>query len=154
MQKLLLISAVSLSAAYASAINKTVTFQGLDTNQNICMLRLDAEVDDGVEESQKTIYAQLSINGYTFRNIDLKLNDSNPEIVGIKSLQIDDGGKKYHQVIGAPITIGNIGLVELSGLIKTDAAGSPEKYEVQAKGGVLNWWRKKYSCSDLQIVKD
>lgn len=56
-------------------------------------------------------------------------------------------GNSYSRVIGAPITIGGIGIVEASGVVLLD--GQVAHVKVAGKG-LWAWWSKSFTCKGLR----
>lgn len=69
------------------------------------------------------------------------------EGLAFDALTIDRGGNTYSPPIGAPITFGNIGLLQVSGLVQLDSEGQPSKVSLRAVGGLANWYRTSFTCT-------
>lgn len=92
----------------------------------------------------------VDVDGYNFNLLNLTgIESANDGEYVFEDLTMDYGDGKYSTVLGAPITVGKIGLLDVAGKLNI-VEGSVLELEMNVWGGLFNWYRRNYRCLDLR----
>ena len=97
-----------------------------------------------IEDSRGGTELTFHTSKYTFTEVPLK---ATADGYTFDALTIDRGADTFSPPIGAPITIGSIGLVTVKGSVTLDADKKPQAVKMSAAGGLANWWHANYDCA-------
>jgi|GEM_PF-6210951 len=135
MTKVFVLATVLLATSLQCLHAAPPGFQGVDPSGKPCHLSFSAN---------DTIYMKTG-NGYEFYGINVVPTE---HTLAFDQLTIQRGPTSYSPPIGAPITIGNIGMLQVTGEVRMDASGMlPAQFTIRAVGGIANWWRATFRCS-------
>lgn len=133
--KTLALTAIFLTTFVHTVHAAPAGFQGVDASGRPCALEL---ADD------HTITLRTG-SGYVFAGIPFTPGQ---HALSFDALTIQRGEKFYSPPIGAPITFGNVGLLQVTGEVRMDLTGvNPSHVSFRAVGGIANWWRATFRCS-------
>lgn len=115
---------------------------GKDSNGKTCVVRLQMEYSTRLS-------MDIEFADYKFFGILVDSKDSGG--AHLDAMMVHDRERIYRRFIGAAITIGNAGLLKIGGSTDLNTNnGQMSRVEIRAKGGILNWWSGRFTCSDLR----
>lgn len=130
--------ALALLAPALSWGSETTRLHGIDQHGQKCEVIMEKDHGPGARIS-------LKFKDYQFHMVPMTSDGKM-----FDGLTMDYGNGVYSLVIGAPITISKVGLIHVKGSTDMNAAGQMTKAEMTGKGGLLNWWSRRFICKDLR----
>lgn len=136
--KTVLTLTIALFSTSALAQNLAFSLIGVDGAGQECTIQVSNQMDGSS--------LSIHVGGYDFNNAVLKQNEDGSS--SFNETMMAHSEKVYSRLYGAPITIGNLGLLRVTGkLIARD--GNIESVKLKAVGSFLNWWRETFECKNL-----
>lgn len=121
------------------------TMDGYDNMNELCTVHIDDQnpvLLDGAPAQELTI----SFTGIRYRNVIAKRTAEGFEF----DLLMMKSGGGYTRVIGAPITIGGIGLLQLKGQVNLQT----NVMKVSAQGlKLFSNWKRADVCEELHVIQ-
>lgn len=136
---------VFIAAALASSVAMADgRFHGVDQDGGACYLDLE-DVPTAPTGVIETGAVQIAVGGYRLTGLYLRKNsDTNYSVKD--ELLIDNGDGHYSRVIGAPITVAGLGILEST--IHLELGQDKSVAAIRLKGkGLWAWWRKSFTCT-------
>ncbi len=147
MKRSILFLALTLTQT-AFGASSALSLQGVDKSKKPCAVYLDEESSvllDGV----KAYSLNLSFAVMNYRGI--LATQTSEGVFEFDHLMMDTGRDQYSRVIGAPITIAGIGILELKGQVDL----RERTVKTLARGlSVFSWWKRADFCGGLQSVQN
>ncbi len=139
MRNVAIILSLILTTTLAEA---NLVHTGVDSKGKTCQVVINSQ-DGNIDD------LSLIAGGMSLQNIPVFKTDIS-EVTKFSSLLIERAENVYSPVIGAPITIGNLGLLKVEGEIHGNYPHQLMAVKIYAKGGLLNWYRKTFVCQMLK----
>ena len=139
MKNILAIALLLVVGAKASATE----FSGSTIFGSSCTVTVSEEVNSKV--TVDTDFVTLATHGST-------ATKTSENEYSFSDIMIQSSGPlTYRPVIGAPITIGGVGVIAWKG--KLTLGAKPSLTAMGTGSGVWSWWKQSFTCKNLTVVQ-